>query len=441
MGTRPSPGRGPLKPGQQRRKPVNPRSGRAPGGKRKGGGPRRGLAGLLVRYHKLISLALVVVMVPVSVSYYYALTAPGTLSVPIRTVEWVRSMGGGPVVRLAERVWYSMNQPAKGGKPSAGVLNGFASHRGGAGKGTSSSGAAPGSSGTASTATTAPVVPHLPAPPPITPIVTPALAGEGAWSPAGQAVHGIPAIYTTFVRPSRTYSSLVAGVAWMDTKLLVPKLFAGYKEPGGSGWRYQSPVPASMRSGLVATFNSGFRLSAAQGGFYAYGKYGRNQPLVNGAASFVIYSNGSVNIGSWGSQVNMSPGVAAVRQNLALVVNNGAPVPGLRHQNYQRWGATLGNKVLVWRSGLGITANGALVYVGGRDLSVYTLARLLARAGAVRGMELDINTDWVNFFSFNPPPGQPAAPANGTKLVANMIRPRARYFGPTARDFIAMFAR
>ena len=56
----------------------------------------------------------------------------------------------------------------------------------------------------------------------------------------------------------------------------------------------------------------------------------------------------------------------------------------------------------VWRSGVGITADGALVYVGGPGLNITDLADLLVRAGAVRAMELDINTDWVNFSAYRP---------------------------------------
>ena len=33
----------------------------------------------------------------------------------------------------------------------------------------------------------------------------------------------------------------------------------------------------------------------------------------------------------------------------------------------------------------------------GPDLNITDLADVLVRAGAVRAMELDINTDWVNF--------------------------------------------
>ena len=46
----------------------------------------------------------------------------------------------------------------------------------------------------------------------------------------------------------------------------------------------------------------------------------------------------------------------------------------------------------------------------------YDLADLLVRAGAVRAMELDINTDWVNFSSYNPSTAHGiASPTNGVE--------------------------
>jgi hypothetical protein len=101
--------------------------------------------------------------------------------------------------------------------------------------------------------------------------------------------------------------------------------------------------------------------------------------------------------------------------------------------------------VFVSRSGLGVTANGALVYVGGPNLNITDLANLLVRAGAVRGMELDINSDWVNFATFSPSsPNGLASASNGTDLLplADMAGPPSRYFDTWwARDFITMSAR
>jgi hypothetical protein len=102
----------------------------------------------------------------------------------------------------------------------------------------------------------------------------------------------------------------------------------------------------------------------------------------------------------------------------------------------------LGNQIYVWRSGLGVTADGALVYVGGPGLNITDLADLLVRAGAVRAMELDINTDWVNLSTYQPPsPTGPATPADGTELLPSMTGTPGRYFEPWwARDFITMSA-
>jgi hypothetical protein len=89
-----------------------------------------------------------------------------------------------------------------------------------------------------------------------------------------------------------------------------------------------------------------------------------------------------------------------------------------------------------------VTATGALVYVGGPGLNITTLADMLVRAGAVRAMELDINTDWVNLATYAPVAATgPASPANGTDLLPTMAGSPARYFQPSwARDFITMSA-
>jgi hypothetical protein len=60
-------------------------------------------------------------------------------------------------------------------------------------------------------------------------------------------------------------------------------------------------------------------------------------------------------------------------------------------------------------------------------------------------MELDINTDWVNFATFDPSaPNGLASAANGTDLLplADMYGPPSRYFVSWwARDFFVMSAR
>jgi hypothetical protein len=382
------------------------------------------------RIQALAAVVIVVLMIPASISYLSALTAPGTAGLALRSIEWIRGHGGAPFMTIAEDIWYSINAPPVGGKPKGPLVPAAVSrqYRGFVAK------SAPASS----VPTTGTPTGYLPAPPPITPIASPALSGEGVWHPVGRMVNGHPGIYAAFLRPDTVHTSEVAAVAWMDMKLLSLNLFAGGQEPGGS-WPLMGPIPSSMRPGLVAAFNSGFRLSEAEGGFYTDGRVGK--PLVNGSASLVIFKNGTATVGTWGRDVSMSSNVASVRQNLHLIVDHGQPVAGLRSAPTFAWGATVGGQVLVWRSGIGVTKDGALVYAAGPGLSAYSLADVLAHAGAVRAMELDINTTWVDYFFFDQASGQPASPATGTKLLPGMVRPPQRYFEGTARDFLVAEAR
>jgi uncharacterized protein YigE (DUF2233 family) len=282
---------------------------------------------------------------------------------------------------------------------------------------------------------------HLAAPARLTSPAGSWLPGEGVWHPAGRRVSGNPAVYETWVRPDAVHTSLVIGVAWMDTKLLRATLYSGTTIPGGGPYSHSAPVLRSAAKSLVAAFNAGFLMNNAQGGYYTDGK--TIIPLRSGAASFVIYSNGTASIAKWGRDATMTTDIVSVRQNLDLLVDNGKPVPGLNPNDTTQWGFTLGNSVYVWRSGLGITANGALVYVGGPGLNITTLADILARAGAVRAMELDINTDWVNLATYDPSkPNGVARPANGTDLLPSMFGTPARYFQSWwSRDFITMSSR
>jgi hypothetical protein len=144
----------------------------------------------------------------------------------------------------------------------------------------------------------------------------------------------------------------------------------------------------------------------------------------------------------------MTPSVVAVRQNLLPLVAGGAPTAQATTRTWRVWGGTcpcgpgLHGSEFQWRSGLGVTADGALVYVVGPGLDPVMVADLLVRAGAVRGMELDINPSWPVFASFKPAtPDGLAAAANGTQLT-NTSRGPATFFNPAYnRDFITMSAR
>jgi hypothetical protein len=372
-------------------------------------------------------VVIVALLSPVEWSYGRALTSPGTDSLAIRSVEWLRGHGLGRPVSSAEAWWYTHHQPKVGGAPPA-----FAAAA------TITLPAQPLAAPQASPQSARPIPKHLAAPATVRSFALPAVEGEGVWRPAGRLVDRVPAVYTTGIRPDPVHTSLVTGIAWIDPSLVHAVLFAGSQEPGGT-WQHQAPVPTNEQTALVAAFNGGFRLRESRGGYYADAREAK--PLVDGAASLVIDTAGKMTVGEWGRDVRMSSSIASVRQNLALIVDQGAPVAGLDQNVVGRWGHTLGNRVLVWRSGVGVTANGATVYAAGAGLSVMSLANVLVAAGAVRAMELDINSSWTRFFTYTPSNPGDAQAVQGTKLVEAMRSSPTLYLQPESRDFVALMAR
>jgi hypothetical protein len=288
----------------------------------------------------------------------------------------------------------------------------------------------------------------LPTPAALAPFSGPAAAGQGVWSPVGRPVGGVRAVYeTTLVPPGGTRP---AGISWMDTRLLSARLYSGSRSPGGGPYRYTAPIEPAQAASLVAAFNGGFLMNAAGGGYYTEGRM--VDPLRPGAASLVIYADGSVNVGAWERDVAMTPNVVSVRQNLVPLVAGGRPTPQAASAGWRAWGSTCGATSCAatvpgiehqWRSGAGVTADGALVYAAGPALDPLQLAQLLVRAGVVRGMQLDINPDWPVFVTYDPrAAGGLAAPSNGSKLLSSTVQGPWTFFTPSwARDFITMSAR
>ncbi len=214
----------------------------------------------------------------------------------------------------------------------------------------------------------------------------------------------------------------------MPPKLLRAAVFPGTIDPGP--WTVQGQVDPADRPYLVAAFNGGFDPPDFAGTITAFGRSFRDP--APGVASFVAFADGSFTVGMWGRDVTSSPGIAAIRQNLSMLVDGGAPTPAASSPG--NWGASVAG-VATMRSALGVDSRGGLVWAGGR-LSPADLAAALVAGGAVRGMQLDINPDWVNFNLYQPGPdgivhGSPVYGATGPD----------RYLSPNSRDFIAVLIR
>ncbi len=76
------------------------------------------------------------------------------------------------------------------------------------------------------------------------------------------------------------------------------------------------------------------------------------------------------------------------------------------------------------------------IYAAANNQTVGSLAAVLIHAGAVRAMELDINSYWVTFNSYlQPLAGRPSS------LLSDMARSSSRYLTPDDRDFFAVYLR
>ena len=253
-------------------------------------------------------------------------------------------------------------------------------------------------------------------------------SGNAGWRELGATPGTTPSVYAAFVQPDPLHRGVVVAVALMRSSALQAHLVAGTVQPTRSG--SAAKIPTTDLPNLVTAFNSGFKMSAHPGGFYLNGK--TMVPLVNGTASAVIDDTGHLTVGQWGRDVQMSSHVTAVRQNLALVVEHGKAVAGLSRNVDNRWGSARNQFQYTWRSGLGVTAHGDVVYVAGDKLNLATLAAAMVEAGVTTGMELDIHSGQQSFTAFAADPSGARQPH---KLMSTMSGPVDRYVFPDARDF------
>jgi hypothetical protein len=387
-------------------------------------GPRRGGKKKKEKKHRLRRLwrlrtvkvatgVLAIFVVFVGFSAGQALAANNGQSASAKLAEWARDHYMGPLITFGE--WLTYSPPKVGGKPSFSLAQGVN------GKGQKFR----------KTRGFVPIIPKNLSSPAGSPLV-----GEGVWRLA-ETVKNEPAMYTTFLRPDSVHTSYVAGLVSMDQRLLSFSLHPGSEDPGPGNWNSSSYIAPGQRTGLMATFNSGFKLDASGGGFYLNGA--SKGSLVNGAATVVYYKNGSIKIGAWGRDFHMTSSIAGVRQNLKLIVDHGQIPADVSKNVLSSWGATLGGAYYVWRSGIGITKDGRVIYVYGPALTAQTLAQLLQRAGAVEGMQLDINPEWTTFESYHAN-GHPSNPAPQV-LLPTQQSSAYRYYSVWSRDFTAVYAR
>ena len=242
---------------------------------------------------------------------------------------------------------------------------------------------------------------------------------------------GTAAVDTSSLDLGAIQPGVTAYLAWLRTGSIDLALYPGSEGPGATSLpRGPEEVPATGVGRLLATFNSGFYEEDSAAGFYT------NRtlyfPMIDGLATLVRYRSGRVDIVDWRSGPRPSTDILMARQNLAMLVTGGRANPAVADGGI--WGLTLHGAPAVWRTALGVLADGDLVYVAAPDQTASSLARIMVVVGARRAMQLDINPEWPIFVTYGAPGGRdPALAVPNPNQVAN------RFLSPSTKDFFAVF--
>jgi hypothetical protein len=225
---------------------------------------------------------------------------------------------------------------------------------------------------------------------------TPAELAQPGWAVASRSARGVMVDHR---------NEIVGGSAFLELRLrartTLLRWHVGSLDPPMSTG--EVPVdagpaifwPSEGLAGVVAVFNGGFKKAAHGGGAAVDGV--TLEPLVRGDVTIALNAEGHWSMGVWGSATFPAVGFHAIayRQNLAPLVENSRLNPAANSLDFAQWGSPLNNNPLTPRTGLGVDANGNLIFVATMShVDVAQVGVALLRAGAVTGMELDMNPFW-----------------------------------------------
>lgn len=294
------------------------------------------------------------------------------------------------------------------------------------------------------TATPSPSATVTPSPtpwtlPPLTPLGT--LAGEGVWqsylfNPTGEVV-----AVRTFLQPDPARPYALAAIVAFDLHQTQLHYVLGSEEPalpdGPRGYGLMN-VAHKTPGHLLATFNGGFMASHGAYGAMADGLTAL--PAKDGYATITIGAgDGRLQIGEWGNDIPADGTYQSWRQNARLITQNGQITDRVYNGSAATWGSSINGDVVTWRSALGLSADGQILYfAAGPSLSMPALAEAMHTAGAYNSLLLDINETWVHFAAIR---------ADGETLAAEPLLPEGmstnpdRYLKQSPRDFFYVTSR
>ena len=218
-------------------------------------------------------------------------------------------------------------------------------------------------------------------------------------------------------------------LAWIDPRALDFHWVSGSEEPQppseGKTEEGEEAIPGEVpeginRSGRIPKEDHAKLVAAFNGGYLSkHGAFGAKfngkilVPPRNGLATAVITADNRMLLGEWGRDFdNKDKNIVGFRQNLRLIVDKGEIHKDIKWRTYGATRLSASNptdplsgdlKAHTWRSGLGITKEGALIFAAGDFLDGELLAEALRSAGAERAMQLDVNSSYFCVFVFFEP--------------------------------------
>jgi hypothetical protein len=225
------------------------------------------------------------------------------------------------------------------------------------------------------------------------------LDNEGAWAKYLVDSSGRAVGFRTALQPDPKRGFAVAAIVAMDLKYSRLRFLLGSEEPKSETKLERTgtiPKTDFQPGRLLAVFNGGFQ--AEHGAFGAMADGAVALPPRPDFATIVLYKDGRVAIGAWGSDIIPSDDMESWRQNGPLIISGGRLRPEVENSDPRVWGFVYGGGVAAWRSAVGLSKDGRTLYfVAGPSLTIESLAAAMLRAGIWQGFQLDINHAWTIF--------------------------------------------
>jgi hypothetical protein len=280
-------------------------------------------------------------------------------------------------------------------------------------------------SGLTSTATPIPLINGLPP-----------VEGEGVWHNRPLKIFSDKQVMAyTFIRPDTARPYAYVTLVQIDMKQMQMGAVAGTKQPGGPiGNPGPGVIPQEIvkSDGLIAAFDGGFQYK--DGDYVMIVGDKTYLPLINDIGTLIGYNDGSLKIVNYMGQ-DLGKNITFIRQNCPILIDNGE-IFAFNEKNKRLWGRTFNSDIYTWRSGIGLTKEGNLIYAVGNNLSPQSLATALKMAGAEEAIQLDINPYWVRFNIFEP---NSNGGYNTTTLTKDLKNGSKEYLSGYSKDFFYIY--